>query len=120
MVLVDTSIWIDHLRKGNAQLGALLDEGDVACHPYVIGELACGHIVNRHRILAFLRSLPQAIAAGQDEAMGLIDAHQLQGTGLGFTDVLLLCSARLTSVPIWTLDTSLKKAAAKLGVLFSA
>jgi len=118
MVLVDTSVWIDHLRKGNSQLEVLLDEGEVLCHPFIVGELACGHIANRRQIMAFLRSLPQAVAAGQDEAMSLIDAQQLMGMGIGFIDVHLLASARLTSVPVLTLDTSLKNAAAKLGVLF--
>ncbi len=114
MVLVDTSVWIDHLRKGNPRLEALLGEGEVLCHPFVIGELACGHIVNRRQILAFLNSLPQVVAAGHDEVMRLIDVHQLMGTGIGYLDAHLLASARLSSVPIWTFDVSLSKTSAKL------
>jgi predicted nucleic acid-binding protein len=114
MVLVDTSVWIDHLRKGNPRLEALLGEGEVLCHPFVIGELACGHIVNRRQILAFLNSLPQVVAADHDEVMRLIDANQLMGTGIGYLDAHLLASARLSSVPIWTFDVSLSKTSAKL------
>ena len=119
MVLVDTSVWIDHLRNGNHRLESLLDEGEVLCHPFIIGELACGHIVNRTPILAFLRSLPQAAAAGQDEALALIDAHRLIARGLGFIDVHLLASARLSGSSIWTSDMPLKNAATRLGVAYA-
>ncbi len=119
MVLVDTSIWIDHLRKGNARLEALLDEGEVLCHPFIIGELACGHIVNRRQILAFLCSLPRAAAADHDEVMRLIDVHQLMGMGISYLDAHLLASARLSSVPIWTLDLSLHRTSAKLKVAYA-
>jgi predicted nucleic acid-binding protein len=118
MILVDSSVWIDHLHDGDLQLESLLDEGEVACHPFIIGELACGNISNRKQILAFLRSLPQAGVAGQDEVMGLIEARRLMGTGLGFIDVHLLASARLAGIPLWTRDLQLKKAAAALDVLF--
>jgi len=118
MILVDTSVWIDHLHDGNPQLESLLDEGEVVCHPFIIGELACGNISNRTRILAFLRSLPQAGTAGQDEVRSLIEAHRFMGMGLGFIDVHLLASARLAGTPLWTRDLPLKKAAAKLDVLF--
>jgi len=118
MVLVDTSVWIDHLHSGNAQLESLLDGGEVICHPFIIGELACGTIRNRAQILALLRSLSQAGVADQEEAIALIDAYRLMGSGLGFVDVHLLASARLAGSPIWTKDLPLKKAAAKLGVLF--
>ena len=119
MVLVDTSVWIDHLRKGNPQLEALLDEGEVLCHPFVIGELACGHILNRRQILAFLRSLPRVVAADHDEVMRLIEVHQLMGTGIGYLDAHLLASARLSSVPVWTFDLSLKKASATLRAAYT-
>ena len=118
MILVDTSVWIDHLHAGISNLESLLDEGEVICHPFIIGELACGMIHNRAQILSLLRSLPQAAVAGQEEAIALIDAHRLMGSGLGFVDVHLLASARLAGSPIWTKDLPLKKAAAKLGVLF--
>jgi predicted nucleic acid-binding protein len=119
MILVDSSVWIDHLHAGDPRLESLLDEGEVACHPFIIGELACGNISNRKQILAFLRSLPQTGAAGQDEVMSLIETHRFMGMGIGFIDAHLLASARLAGTPIWTRDLPLKKAAAKLDVLFS-
>jgi predicted nucleic acid-binding protein len=118
MVLVDSSVWIDHLRAGDARLEALLDEGEVVSHPFVLGELACGNISNRRQILVFLHSLPRTILAGQDEVMSMIEAHRLMGMGLGFIDVHLLASARLAGTPLWTRDLQLRKAAAALDVLF--
>lgn len=120
MVLVDTSVWIDHLRKGNPRLEALLDEGEVLCHPFIIGELACGHIVNRRQIMAFLCSLPRVVTADHDEVMHLIDAHQLMGTGIGYLDAHLLASARVSSALIWTFDVSLDKTSAKLEVAYTS
>lgn len=114
MVLVDTSVWIDHLRTGNPRLEALLDEGEAVCHPFIIGELACGHVRNRRRILDLLRSLPGVVTAGHDEVMRLIDAHRLMGTGIGYLDAHLLASARLSSTPIWTFDMPLDRIAVKL------
>ena len=118
MTLVDTSVWIDHLNNGNSHLESLLDEGEVICHPFIIGELACGTIHNRAKILSLLRSLPQAAVAGQEEAIALIDTHRSDGRRPRLVDVHLLASARLAGSPIWTKDLPLKKAAAKLGVLF--
>lgn len=118
MVLVDTSVWVDHLRSGNVQLAALLDEGDVICHPFIIAELACGTLPDRTDTLKRLQDLPQADVASQDEIMSFIDTDQLMGIGLGFVDVHLLASSRLTMTPLWTRDLPLKKAAARLGVLF--
>ena len=118
MVLVDTSVWVDHLRFGNPRLASLLEEGDVVCHPFIIGELACGNLPNRTDTLSRLHNLPRTGVAGQDEVISLIEAHRLMGIGLGFIDVHLLASARLTGTPLWTRDLQLKKAAAKLDVLF--
>jgi len=118
MVLVDTSIWVDHLRFGNRQLASLLEEGDVVCHPFIIGELACGNLPDRARTLRRIHDLPRTGVAGQDEVLSLIEAFQLMSLGLGFIDVHLLASTRLFGIPIWTRDIPLKKAAAKLGVLF--
>jgi predicted nucleic acid-binding protein len=118
MILVDTSVWVDHLRSGNAQLAALLDEGDVVCHPFIITELACGTLPDRAEILKHLQALPQAYVASQAEIMDFIETHRLMGIGLGFVDVHLLASARLSMIPLWTRDLSLNKAAAKLDVLF--
>lgn len=119
MVLVDTSVWIDHLRRGNPRFASLLDEGKVLCHPFVVGELACGHLHNRKQILDSLEEIPLAVLSDQDEVMGLIEAHHLMGTGLGLLDAYLLTSACLSGSSLWTRDSALQKAAAKLGVLFT-
>ncbi|OGD10435.1 MAG: ribonuclease [Candidatus Aminicenantes bacterium RBG_13_62_12] len=119
MVLVDTSVWVDHLRGTNPRLKALLEKGEVVCHPLVIGELACGNISRREEILALLRSLPGAVVAVHEEAMRFLEAHRLMGIGLGFVDVHLLASSRLTQASLWTLDHSLGNAAEKLGAGFS-
>ena len=120
MVLVDTSLWIEHFRDGCRDLEFLLDEGKVLSHPFVIGELACGRLSRRAEILDLLRSLPQTAVAGHDEILRFIETHQLIGIGLGFIDVHLLASARLHDAPLWTLDRPLQKAADRLGVGFIA
>lgn len=119
MVLVDTSVWVDHLRFGDPRMASLLEEGDVVCHPFIIGELACGHLPERSRTLRWIHDLPRTGTASQDEVMGLIEAHQLMSMGLGFIDVHLLASARLFGIPIWTRDAPFRKAADRLGVLYS-
>jgi len=118
MILVDTSVWVDHLRYGNPRLASLLEEGAVVCHPFVIGELACGNLPYRADTLSRLHDLPRTGVAGQDEVMSLIDIHRLMGMGLGFIDVHLLASARLAGIPLWTRDLQLKKAATRLDVQF--
>jgi len=118
MVLVDTSVWVDHFRFGNPRLVGLLENGDVVSHPFIIGELACGSLPERTNTLGCLLELPRTSVAGQGEVMNLIEGHRLMGTGLGFIDVHLLAAARLDGIPIWTQDIPLKKAAAKLSVGF--
>ena len=118
-ILVDTSLWVDHLRIGHPQFASLLVEGEVATHPFVIGELACGNIKNRREILALLRALPMATVADHDEAMRFIDNHRLMGLGLGYTDVHLLASAALSHMPLWTADKQLHAAALKLHLAFA-
>ena len=119
-VLVDTSIWVNHLRHGEADLVALLEEGAVLVHPFVIGELACGNLKNRAEILSLLGALPSAAVADHDEVMTLIEIHKLMGTGLGYVDVHLLASAILSDVPFWTEARSLAKAAEGLNRRYSA
>lgn len=119
MVLVDTSVWVDHLRFGNSRLVSLLEEETVYSHPFVLGELACGHLPDRARTLRELRSLPQTEVASHEEVMAVIETHRLMNLGVGYIDVHLLASARLSGIPIWTRDQPLKKAAARLGVLFT-
>jgi predicted nucleic acid-binding protein len=118
MVLVDTSVWVAHLRSGNATLAALLTTAEVACHPLVIGELACGHLRQRQLILGLLRQLPRATIADDDEVIELIEAQRLTGRGIGIVDVQLLAAARLSQMPLWTVDRRLAAAAASLGLAF--
>jgi predicted nucleic acid-binding protein len=118
MVLVDTSIWISHLTKGNARLKALLENSEVICHPLVIGELACGNIKNRAEILSLLQALPTADVAQHDEVLRFIESHRLMGRGLGLIDVHLLASSLLAGVPLWTADKRLRTASAELNVAY--
>lgn len=119
MVLVDTSVWVSHFRKGNPHLEALLQDGDVVCHPFIVGELACGRIKNRSEILSLLQSLPMAEPVDLNEALKFIDGNCLMGIGLGFIDIHLLAAALLTEVPLWTLDKKLGKASSKLEINFT-
>jgi len=116
VILVDTSIWVDHLRRGSEALSALLNEGLVVCHPFVIGELACGKVSNRTEILSLLAALPAATIAEHDEALGLLGTHKLSGKGLGWIDVHLLAAALLSGCTLWTRDKALASAARALGV----
>jgi predicted nucleic acid-binding protein len=114
MILVDTSVWVEHLRSGTAGLETLLNEGRVVCHPYIIGELACVTFKNRTEILSLLQHLPMASCADDDEVMQFIDVNGLMGKGLGFIDIHLLMSALLTGIPLWTLDKRLHEVSLKL------
>ena len=118
MVLVDTSIWIDHLRAGNQQLEALLFDTEVACHPFIIGEMACGNLKNRDEILNLLQALPSTPTIAPDEFLFFVDRHRLMGLGIGFVDVHLLASARLSDLLLWTDDKRLQAAASRLGIDF--
>src|SRR4030066_261814 len=115
MVLVDTSVWVSHLRNGDVGLEKLLNDGEVVCHPFIVGELACGNLKNRHEILIYLQSLPMAILAEDGEVLKFIENNQLMGKGLGYIDVHLIASAVLTSVLLWTLDKTLNKITEKIG-----
>ncbi len=118
MILVDTSIWVTHLRQGNRKLEKLLLNAEVMCHPFIIGELACGNLKNRNEILSLLKSLPLAPAIEFDEILFFIERHRLVGIGIGFVDVHLLASAQLTGIPLWTADKRLKSAATKLNLAY--
>ena len=100
MILVDTSVWVAHLRQGAIGLEALLNEGRVVCHPFVIGELACGNLERRSEILVHLQALPQANPAEHEEVMQFIENYRLMENGLGYIDMHLLASALLTKVPL--------------------
>lgn len=112
MILVDTSIWVDHLRRGNIELERALDAGNVLAHPWVTGELALGGA--NDQVLRLLAQLPAAVVATDDEVMALIRNEQLAGTGIGWVDAALLASARLTGdAELWTSDRKLAQAAAR-------
>jgi predicted nucleic acid-binding protein len=120
MILVDTSVWVDHLRHNVPLLGDLLEAGEVTTHPFIIGELACGHLSNRTEILALLASLPLARIATHAEALHLVAAHKLHGRGIGWIDAHLLASAMLTGLPLWTRDRKLQQATKALGIVEKA
>jgi hypothetical protein len=116
VTLVDSSVWIDHWRRGNARLAAALEVGRVVAHPFVIGELACGTMPRRSSTLPLLEALPVVPTARHDEVMMLIERHNIAGTGLGWVDAHLLASATLSGTPLWTLDRALRRAAERLDV----
>jgi len=116
MVLVDTSVWVSHLREGNVGLEKLLSNGEVVCHPFIVGELACGNLKNRYEILTDLQSLPMTILAEDEEVLKFIENNRLMGKGLGYIDIHLIASAVLTDVPLWTLDKTLDKFNKKIGI----
>ncbi len=119
MILVDTSVWVDHLRSGDAQLADLLEQAQVVMHPFVVGEIACGSLSNRLSILELLQHLPAAVVAEAEEVLGFIDRHLLHGKGIGYVDVHLLASVALTEgTTLWTRDKRLHDAAQALGCAF--
>ena len=107
MILVDTSVWVDHLRRSNARLAALLEEGQVVCHPFVLGELILGNLGRRSEVVDLLAELPSATLADHDEVMVFVAAQALAGSGIGWVDAHLLCSAALSRAELWTLDRRL-------------
>ena len=116
MILVDTSVWVDHFRHGDDQLAALLTEGHVLLHPFILGELALGNLHQRKKILDLLQNLPSAIVAREAEVLEFIDRHALFGLGIGNVDAHLLAAARLNGAQLWTRDKRLHKAAMILGL----
>jgi len=116
VVLIDTSVWVEHLRGGKAGLEVLLNDERVSCHPFIIGELACGNLKNRSEILTLLHALPAAVLAEHEEVLRLIEKYRLMGKGLGYVDAHLIASAMLTGIPLWTLDERLEKVALSLGI----
>ena len=119
MILVDTSVWVDHLRRGDAQLAGLLHRGAVLMHPFVLGEIACTNLVDRPNLLALLQQLPAAAVAEGSEVLGFIERRKLHGRGIGYVDVHLLASVVLTAdARLWTRDKRLRSAADALGCGF--
>ena len=113
MILVDTSIWIDHLRSGNDMLASLLGNGLVLIHPFIVGELACGSLPNRNAFLKDLQSLPAAPCSTNEEALHVLQRHELFGIGIGWVDIHLIASALLSGSQLFTLDERLARAATK-------
>ena len=116
MVLVDTSVWFDHWRRGNPRLARLLTDHAVVVHPFVVGEIALGSIARRGEVLRSLSKLHAARVARHGEVMMLVDRTPLWGRGVGWVDAHLLASALLDRIRLWTLDQPLARAAADLGV----
>jgi predicted nucleic acid-binding protein len=120
VILVDTSVWIDHLRSASSTLIAALEREEVIGHPFVIGELACGTLRSRDEVLALLAALPQASVATDEEVLLFIDRHRLMGRGIGHLDAHLLASATLTEeTQLWTHDKRLRAVAADLRLAFA-
>jgi predicted nucleic acid-binding protein len=114
-VLVDTSVWVEHLRAGSAELARMLEDDEVLTHRFVIEELACGRLARRAEILELFGSLPRAAEAEHAELLRFIEANGLEGAGIGAVDAHLLASARLEGASLWTKDAALARAAARLG-----
>ena len=119
MILVDTSVWVDHLRHPETGLSALLSANNVFMHPMVIGELACGHMRNRKRALEHWHGLPMINEASHEQVISLIEAHNLMGRGVGFVDMHLLCSVlNRPGSQLWTRDKRLNPVANELNIAF--
>ena len=118
MILVDTSIWVDHLNKGDAGLIELLSKGLVLMHPFVIGEIALGNLRQRSSILSHLHDLPVAPAASDEEVLTFIEAARLYGMGIGYVDAHLLAAAKLNGAALWTRDTRLLKQTERLKLVY--
>jgi hypothetical protein len=116
MILADTSIWIEHFRRGHSELQSLLHANEVLTHPFIVGELACGALQNRAEILHHLKALPEARQAEHHEVLLLIEKERLHGRGLGWIDAHLLASALLSGCRLWTLDKPLIAAAKALKI----
>jgi predicted nucleic acid-binding protein len=120
MVLVDTSVWVDHLRRGNATLARLLEDGAVATHAFVQGELSLGAQAPRAELLALFGALPAVRLAAHDEVLELIERRRLYRAGIGWVDVHLVASALLDHARLWTLDRRLAAVAGRCGIGFAA
>ena len=115
-MLVDTAVWIDHLRRGDPTLVGLLEQVQVAVHPFIVGEVACGHLVNRGEILGALEALPKAPVVEHSAVLAFVERNALMGRGLGWVDMHLLASASASGERILTRDRRLQIAARDLGL----
>ena len=118
MILVDTSVWIDHFRSSDRPLVQLLEANLVSVHPWIVGELACGNLVDRANVLTLLKTMPQLPVASEDEVLFFIERHLLAGKGIGYIDVHLLAAAAMGSAQLWTRDKRLLAVAEGLGLAY--
>jgi predicted nucleic acid-binding protein len=109
MTLVDTSVWVDHFRRGNARLRTLLNDGEVATHPMILGQLACGSLPQRVRTLDLLQRLPSLPQAPDGVVLRSIESGRLWGKGIGWIDAHLLTASAISGIPLWTLDRRLAR-----------
>jgi predicted nucleic acid-binding protein len=109
VILVDTSVWVDHFRRGNARLNLLLEDGEVATHPMVLGELACGNLARRRETLQLLESLPAIPQATDQIVREAIETRHLWGKGIGWIDAHLVVASLISGLPLWTLDRRLAR-----------
>ncbi|MFO7588830.1 MAG: type II toxin-antitoxin system VapC family toxin [Gemmatimonadota bacterium] len=116
MILVDTSVRVDHLRRGSPELARLLEAGLVRCHPLAVGELACGRLTDRVEILALLDGLPRVPDVDHEEVLAFVERAGLDGSGIGWIHAHLLASARLAGIGLWTLDLTLERVVGELGM----
>lgn len=116
MILVDTSVWVDHLRRRNTALATRLEAGEVVCHPFVLGELCLGALKQRDQILGLLAELPMAPVVPHPDVLALVDRARLTGRGIGWVDVHLIASALIGRLRLWTLDRRLAGVAHALDV----
>jgi len=116
VIIVDTSIWIDHTRLPSFRLSSLLNSSQILMHPFVIGEIALGSLARREAMITLLEDQPEAPVASFSEVLALISRERLHGLGIGYVDAHLLASARLAEAAIWTKDKRLHAAAERLGV----
>lgn len=121
MILVDSSVWIDHLRTGEPTLVELLNGNNVLAHPFVVGELACGNLKNRKMVLSLLQDLPTIQIATDDEVLFFIERHELMGQGIGYVDAHLLAAVMLEGTArLWTRDKRLGSVAEAMKLAFQA
>lgn len=120
MILIDTSVWIDHLRSGDEAVATLLNSSQAMMHPFVLGELACGNLQQRAELLALFRALPQVTIAHDDEVLFFIERHELMGRGIGYLDAHLLAAVTLdVGAQLWTRDKRLHALAETLKMAYT-
>ena len=121
MIVVDSSVWIDHLRSGDEVLAGLLDASQVLMHPFILGEIACGNLHARETVIGLLAQLPACSVADDQEVLFFIEQHKLMGLGIGYIDAHLLAATALTTTArLWTRDKRLARAAVMLSLTYDA